>query len=176
MGWSVLFEDYLDTVDSALRDIKLSDLTGLIGRWMAHLSSLNDHEVVTLIQELHFLANLLSSHSFANDDSTFFNLWIEDEVNQLVNEVLAQLPSGRSSSPDSRELRTEFRFPRFGLDPKLDEPRIMIQGELKLAIIDPKTNHIVERKRQLRKPILAVPFLKSVAKHWGNVRLVDVEQ
>lgn len=174
MGWSVLFQDYLDRVFKILQSIQLSDLTGLIGRWMSRLSRLQDHEIVNLVQELYCLGNLLSDHCRESNDSQFFNLWLEEDMNGLAHEVMSTRSSIDPSVCSPQNLRAEFCFPRFMFEPELAKSQIKIQGQLRLTVIDSISRHSREHTGEARKSVPFSPFLKSTANNWGQSRLVDL--
>lgn len=171
----VLMHDYLDSVSDVLRSIRVRDLTGLIGARMSRLPTLKDHELINLLQELHCLGKLLSDYCTQINDTTLVERWFKNDMNSLFNELRRAAAVRRPSLQEALQAGIVFGFPRFHFEPELAKSQIRIDGKLYLRTFDSSLTTNSRPSRAVRTSIDFAPFLRSVAKFCGDVRLCDLK-
>ena len=171
----MLLQDYLESVSEVLRSIRIRDLTGLIGAWMKRLPSLKDHEMINLVQELHCLGKLLSDYCAARNDRTLVEHWFRTDMSTLFKELHRSATLKRPAPRQAKQAGIEFGFPRFHFEPELEKRQIRIDGILNLRTFDSSNTKMATRARRVHTSIDFAPFLRTVAKFCGEVRLRDLQ-
>lgn len=172
----VLFQDYLDCVSEVLRNIRISDLTGLIGGWMGRLSKLKDHEMINLLQELHCLGKLVSDSDYGStrNHENLVEHWFRADMNVMFRELQPTLILHRFSLQQAQHTHIKFGFRHFHFEPELAKSQIRIDGKLYLYTPDASFKPKLQRTRDVRTSFDFAPFLRSVAKFSGDERLCDL--
>lgn len=132
MGYRFNWIEYVETIDAAIRDVRVKDLTGLLRGRLKSLS-LNSRysDIVFLLQNLRSFSHLLGVKVADRLYQGILSLLFDDEIQAHFGAAKMEVEAG-----EEVQIYTIFSTPRFKIHERLIERKFKIHVECKWTFLD----------------------------------------
>ena len=164
MGYRFNWVEYIEAIKSAIRDVKIRDLTGLLRGSLERLTlKTNYGDIVSLIQNLLSFEQLFSQRISDGRYEHILSLWFDAEIKTMLEAI-------NPSHTPTVNVMILFRSPTITINPILSEKTFKVHVDCRLLMHD-LAGRMLRGDTEFRKLEINIPYgklLDLVSRHFGE--------
>ena len=164
MGAAIKWREYRDAIKQLIYGITIRDLTRVLSKWFGGSpDSLSDDKILSLVQNMHYLTNLLADKISDPRYRNLLDMLFDDKFNELSK--YHRRESGRITET------VHFQRPHFQIRGELEEKEIEISVKASFQLEDsPNTSQPLQVHRIYVKYI---EFFRQINEQFGTDPLIS---